>query len=258
MTRVFGLVLLLAALPARAQSPFLELAPFQFGQEAWYATDPGVLGISAVGRRVVPLHLLLPDVSEDSRFELLTLKAGVRSANRDARPAFAVRAVDAFVAKHPWGGGFTLLAYDRTGPLLVEADWLAIRGGPALRFGGFDRALEVRLMAELAVSTLGITGGLFVGPSEASFGGRGTGRAEILARLSRDAVASFQTRISAFAGGEDPQVFSWNAGLTLWPQNSFSLKGSLGRLEVSQDNYLSRSELVAGVSIQITPRNRDF
>lgn len=244
----------LPLLTARAQPEILALAPLQIGQEAWYAADPQVLGLTVTGQRMVPLFFFLPNVSEDSRFEVGTVKLGVRSANRDASLAYSVRILDGFVAKAPWSGGLTLLRYDRTGALRLEADWLAVRFGPALNLG----PAQARLIGKAAFSTVGATGGLFVGPEESDTGVEVGVTGSLIARLSQKLVAGANASLTRLAAGTNPTWREWNAHVQLNPDGVFSPRLSIGQLELEADNYRTRSEWLIRFGVQITPQKRDF
>ena len=250
-------LLALLALPiisARAQPEILALAPLQIGQETWYAADPQVLGLSVTGQRMVPLFFFLPNVSEDSRFEVGTIKLGVRSANRETSFAYSFRVLEGFVAKAPWAGGLTLLRYDRTGPLRLEADWLAVRFGPALNLG----PAQARLIGKAALSTVGATGGLFVGQQESDTGFEAGLRGELISRLSVALIAGADASITRLTAGQSPTWREWNAYVQLNPDGVMSPRLSVGQLELESDNFVAQSEWMIRFGLLITPRKRDF
>jgi hypothetical protein len=255
MKRLVLLVLLSApVLAVRAQPEILALAPLQIGQETWYAADPQVLGLTVSAQRMVPLFFFLPNVSEDSRFEVGTVRLGARSANRETAVAYSVRVLDGFVAKAPWAGGLTLLRYDRTGPLRLEADWLAIRFGPALNLG----PAQVRLIGKASFSTIGATGGLFVGPEESDTGFEMGVRGELIARLSAGLIAGADASLTKLVSGRNPMWRDWNAYLQLNPDGVISPRLSLGQLELETDTFRSATEWMIGFGAVITPQKRDF
>ncbi len=256
MKRLVLLALLSAPLlSARAQPEIMALAPLQIGQEAWYAADPQAYGLTLTAQRMVPLFFFLPNVSEDSRFEVGTLKLGVRSARRrDASFAYSLRVLEGFVAKAPWAGGLTLLRYDRTGPLRLEADWLAIRFGPALNLG----PAQARLIGKAAFSTVGAMGGLFLGQHESDTGFEVGLRGELIARLSSMLIAGADASLTRLTAGRNPTWREWNVYFQLNPDGVMSPRLSLGQLELESDNYLARSEWMIRFGAVVTPRKRDF
>lgn len=238
----------------RAQTEILALAPLQIGVEGWYASEPGDLGFVAKGQRTVPLYFFLPNVSEDSRFDFGTLALGGRSVRRVQSIAFSIQVMDAFVAKSPWAGGVTLLRYDRTGALRLDADWLALRFGPVLRWGG----LEARVLARAAFSTVGHTGALFLGPDESSTGLKGSGQGEAIFRPSLNVKFVARAGIHALAAGTNPVWRSWSAGVTLNPEGILSPRVSLGQIDLQADNYRRSSEWLVRFGLVLTPKRRDF
>ncbi|NNE70033.1 MAG: hypothetical protein HKN29_06675 [Rhodothermales bacterium] len=247
-------LLLFSASVVRAQPEILALAPLQVGVDSWYATDPQVLGFVAEGQRTVPLFFFLPNVSPDSRVDGGTIKLGVRSANRDTEFAFSVRVLEAFVAKTPWAGGVTLLRYDRTGPLHVDADWLGIRIGPAFA----STRVEARLLGHAAFSTVGATGGLFVGPRDASTGLKAGGTAEVVVRPSTSMRLSGKLSLMTLTAGSNPVWSTWNAAVWLNPDGVLSPRISLGQMSLESDSYGSSTEWLAGFGVVLTPKRRDF
>lgn len=238
----------------RAQTEMLALAPLQVGVEGWYATDPQVVGFVAKGQRTVPLYFFLPNVSEDSRFDFGTLALGVRTTNRDQSIALSVQVLDAFVAKSPWAGGVTLLRYDRTGPLRLDADWLALRFGPVLRVG----PLEVRALARAAFSTVGHLGGLFIGPGESSSGLKGSVLGEAIFRPTTKTRFSAGASINSLVAGTNPVWRSWTAGVTLNPEGVLSPRVNLGQIDLKADDYSRSTEWLVRFGLVLTPKRRDF
>ncbi|MFT5142262.1 MAG: hypothetical protein ACI80V_001577 [Rhodothermales bacterium] len=263
MIRPFPLALLLAvifaiAAPVSAQPSWLELAPLELEANSWYATDPGVGGLSLTARRVVPLFYFLPNVSEDSRLDLLSVTAGVRSANRDAKLAWAVSPLRMLIVKAPWAGGLSLLSYDRTGPLKVEADWLAIRGGPALRFGGPDNMLEMRLLAKASLSTIAPTGGLFVGPGDGSTGFDGALEFSLLSRIAGKAILGANASAARLFAGENPTRTTWDAWLHVWPDAPLSFRAGAGQIRLETDNMNRASGWILKAGVIFTPGMQGF
>jgi hypothetical protein len=256
MKRLLLLALLSAPmLSARAQPEILALAPVQIGQDAWYATDPQVMGLTVTGQRMVPLFFFLPNVSEDSRFEVGTVKLGVRSGKgREASFAYSLRVLEGFVAKAPWAGGLTLLRYDRTGPLRLEADWLAIRFGPALNLG----PIQARLIGKAGLSTVGTTGALFIGSDDSATGFEVAARAELIGRLSTMLTLGADASLTRLTAGENPTWRSWKAYLQINPEGVFAPRFGAGQLQLEADNYLSATEFMLSFGLVITPRKRDF
>jgi hypothetical protein len=265
MIRPFPLafaVLLAAVLscgaPVSAQPSWLELAPLELEGDTWYASDPGVGGLSITARRVVPLFYFLPNVSEDSRLELLSFTAGVRSANREAKPAWAVNPLRLFIVKAPWAGGLSLLSYDRTGPLKVAADWLAVRGGPALRFGGTDNTVEMRLLAKAALSTIAAHGGLFVGPGGGSSGFDGALEFTLLSRIGRKTILGANASAARLFAGENPTRTNWEAWLQLWPEAALSFRAGAGQIRLDTDRTNPATEWILKAGLIFTPGKQGF
>ena len=252
------LFLLMTATGTKAQSPFLEMAPIEILQSSWYAADAEVGGFTIGARRSVPLFLFLPNVSEDSRFDLLDVSVGARSANRDFSLAWSVKPLDAFIAKSPWAGGLTLLSYDRTGPLRVEADWLAVRAGPALRTAGRSTWIDARLLFEAAVATVANTGALFRGSGDASTGVEGSAHLQIHIRLGEAVLAKGRAVAAALAGGDNPMRQRWSAGVDLRPDEVLSIQLSGGQLRVEDDRYAAATEWLLSATIRVSPRRQTF
>jgi hypothetical protein len=255
--RAATLLLILLARPGQAQPSVLEFAPLQVVASGLYAADAGVGSAVLTARRTVPLFFFLPQVSEDSRVDLLALSAGVRTTNRDASLAWAVRPLDLFISKSPWAGGLTLLAYNRSGPLRIEATWIGLKAGPVFRSGDDQRFVEARLLGGASMSTVAVTGGLFVGSGRSATGLDASLTAQVRSKLGNTVSVEGEASASRLFSGANPERRHWNLGVRLG-SGHVSVLGSVGQLQIESQRFRRASEWLIRVGVRVVPGERGF
>jgi len=127
---------------------------------AHFANDSNNQFLIGVARDI-PVAGLLPQVTPDSYFRIATVLAGARINGSDADFRYRMTGLDFEIQKSPWAGSFTLIDYDRSGLVDLNADWIGLKAGPGLSFSSEDAHISIRLLARASVNSIRFDEGLF-------------------------------------------------------------------------------------------------
>jgi len=148
-----GLVSLFACVSARAQTP-LSFAPWEFSVNGNHLDGSDSNWIVLQGQRRVPLPSLLPQVSPDSKIEVMRLAVGARTApETDPRFIYRVTALELLLHRSFFSGGTKLLDINRAGLLEMDTDWIQIATGPGMHRQNDEMAFSLRILLVGAYST---------------------------------------------------------------------------------------------------------
>ncbi len=148
-----GLIFLSGWNSVSAQSP-LALAPWEVSLRVSVPdiSDSSLLLVQA--QRIVPLSTLLPQVTADSRIELLRLGVGARNySSGSAEIRYRLTALDLILQRSLWGAEVVILDYDKSSVTDLDGTWLSVATGPGLHLQRSDNSFSVRVMAKGGIST---------------------------------------------------------------------------------------------------------
>jgi hypothetical protein len=123
------------------------------------------------------------------------------------------------VIRPPYGVGLTLIDYNRSGPFDLDARWIAIRIGPAVRIGRGPTYFGLRAVGSIGWTTW-LPGTVLYGKQDSSVGEkrrtveagyRGDGVLQVGSRFSLTATYLFRAPLSR----PDPRLVQLQGGLTL-------------------------------------------
>ena len=151
------LVVLFLFLPgqAHAQRELAGAAPYLFGLRYDHVNQTTTHQFVLEAARVVAIADLLPQISPKSYFIVLNLAAGARF-NENTSTAFRWKAslVDLNIYKSPISGGMTLMEFDRSKVVDLNARWFEVRVGPSFRLGSDGFSVTPRIIGVGGISTL--------------------------------------------------------------------------------------------------------
>ena len=227
-----GLIFLFGWNSVSAQSP-LALAPWEVSLRVSVPdiSDTSLLMVQA--QRIVPLSTLLPQVTADSRIELLRLGVGARNySSGSVEFRYRLTALDLILQRSLWGAEVVILDYDKSSVTDLDGTWLSVATGPGLHFQGPDHSFSLRVMAEGGISTWRFGDRLFNNAehSDRRFTGAEYGFKMLTA-------ARMGKRLSLMAGYD----FSWLTGSTDLSNNTLF--------------YEIRAELASWISVSLEAKS---
>jgi|GEM_PF-2417928 len=255
-----GLIFLFGWNSVSAQSP-LALAPWEVSLRVSVPdiSDTSLLMVQA--QRIVPLSTLLPQVTADSRIELLRLGVGARNySSGSVEFRYRLTALDLILQRSLWGAEVVILDYDKSSVTDLDGTWLSVATGPGLHFQRSDNSFSVRVMAKGGISTWRFGDRLFGKTDRADK--RFTGAEYGLKLLTAARVGK---RHSVLAGYD----LSWLTGSTDLSNNTFfsEIRSQLASwISVSVEAKRSRPKLGAqeltyqefGFSIRLQPNTPQY
>jgi len=147
------LVLWSAPREAHGQSP-LSFAPWEYSLDARQLDDSDTGWVLVEMQRSVPLASLLPQVSPDSRFDVMRAGLGARyQSGRDSKIVYRLTAIEVLLQRSFWSGGTTIADFNRSGLADLNADWFSISTGPGFHRQREDRAISFRVLLVAGYST---------------------------------------------------------------------------------------------------------
>jgi hypothetical protein len=255
---LLALAALLAPAPTAAgQSPYWEMAPLRFLADVDAATGHDAVAMSLGVDRSVPLDFFLPNVGPGSRIDVMGLGAGVRIVDGSAAFRWRIAPLVIDLTRPPWNGGVTLLRQDRTGLRTVEADWLAVHGGPSARVVLGTLAIEPSIVLRGAVASRRTGRSFFPDlprlADEGATGLAGSAAARIL--VSRPGGLSFMATASAerLWAGADPEMRTLQGALRVPLTPAWSVIGRAAWNEARIVGARDRTTTF-GLSIRFSPR----
>ena len=257
---VVGLIFLFGWNSGSAQSP-LALAPWEVSLQVSFPdiSDSGLLLVQV--QRIVPLSTLLPQVTADSRIELLRLGIGARSySSGPTKFRYRLTALDLILQRSLWGAEVVILDYDNSSVTDLDGAWLSVATGPGLHFQGPDKSFSLRVMAKGGISTWRFGDRLFNGAEHSDR--RFTGAEYGFKMLTAARVGK---RLSLVAGYD----FSWLTGSTSLSNNTvfYEIRSQLASwISVSLEAKSTRPKLGTeelayqefGFSIKLQPKTPQY
>ena len=145
----------------------IAFAPWEFGMGASFQADMDAQTALFSAKRVVPLASLLPQVTGDSRLDVLGLALGARWVDGSYdRIRYRITAAQIALQRAYTSGGVTLIDYNQSGVRKQETTWLAVSFGPGFHVQRPNHSLWLRILGTSSLSS--IENGKLISPDNAS------------------------------------------------------------------------------------------